>query len=811
MRSVEVDGEKPDVVDDRYEESQTLGEGGVGRVVRARDLEIGRDVAVKTMRDLESARPKDVARFIREGRIAARLEHPNIVPVYDVGGGEGHPYYTMRVVKQQSLQDLLEDRTLRERWPLVRLAGAFVQVSRALGYAHRQGVVHRDIKPENILIGDGGEVYLADWGNAKLLGSGLGDDPELEEPPSSERPAALAHRTPDGGRPTSELSGTPGYMSPEQLGRRETDHRADLFALGVVLYEVLTGQHPFDASTVLQVIVATQTRIPRPPRSLNPQCPLVLEDLCLCLLSKEPADRPSTADVVADEIESFLEGAKERARRLAEARRLCELAAVPVRKEQELKAERVALLDDARRLLADVEGHEPVDRKRPAWQKQERAAEVEREQARALVEAIDLYSKALGYVPDFKDARAGLADLYWRRAVQAGEERREGNRVFFEARVAEFDVGKYAPIMRADAGLTLSSNPPGATVLAYRYFEKDRVLVAGEERHLGRTPLADVRFSPGNYLLVLQLPGHREARVPVRLERGDHAELSVNLYTEEEVGDDFVYVPGGSFTFGGDPEAPDSLPRRRELVDDFAIARFPVSFREYCAFLDHLEQNHPDESKVRAPHDVRGSEGYAARIGEDGRWEPMPSIIEGDARKLFPIEEGHLWRVPVVLVDWFDAVAYCRWASEQRGFEIRLPSELEWEKSARGTDGRAHPWGDHFDPTFCLMRSSRPKVPQPEPMGTFPIDESPYGVRDLAGGMREWMGDIYGERTGSECLADHEPSSETERGDSPWRIVRSGAWVATAEYCRSASRSRFFSTTRGTGLGFRVVRTLRKG
>ncbi len=111
-------------------------------------------------------------RFLNEARVTAQLEHPNVVPVYDLGSlPNGQPYYTMRVVKRQSLQDVLASDELRRHWPLVRLVGAFVQISRALAYAHRRGILHRDIKPENILLGDFGEVYLADWGNAKPISS----------------------------------------------------------------------------------------------------------------------------------------------------------------------------------------------------------------------------------------------------------------------------------------------------------------------------------------------------------------------------------------------------------------------------------------------------------------------------------------------------------------------------------------------------------------------------------------------------------------------------------------------------------------
>jgi eukaryotic-like serine/threonine-protein kinase len=115
---------------------------------------------------------------------------------------------------------------------------------------------------------------------------------------------------------------------------------------------------------------------------------------------------------------------------------------------------------------------------------------------------------------------------------------------------------------------------------------------------------------------------------------------------------------------------------------------------------------------------------------------------------------------------------------------------------------------DNFDPTFCQMRFSRAWHPQPEPVGTFPIDMSPYGVRDMGGGMREWVGDVFGERTWEDTSAEPEPSPDTERATSSWRIFRSGNWTSEESRCRSASRTRFFSLTRDTNLSFRVARSL---
>ena len=221
----------------RYKIGELLGAGGVGLVTSALDRTIGRTVAVKTLKQGRDSEANVARRFIDEAHVTAQLEHPNIVPVYDMGWlPDGQPYYTMRIVKRQSLRDVLAHPGIKAQWPLVRLLGAFLQVSRALAYAHARGILHHDIKPENVLLGDFGEVYLADWGLAKAM-----RDVPLEIP--SRREGA----PPRTNGMSSQTSGTPGYIAPEVLRHEaDIDERADLFALGVVLYELLTGVHPFD-------------------------------------------------------------------------------------------------------------------------------------------------------------------------------------------------------------------------------------------------------------------------------------------------------------------------------------------------------------------------------------------------------------------------------------------------------------------------------------------------------------------------------------------------------------------------------------
>jgi serine/threonine-protein kinase len=401
-----------------------------------------------------------------------------------------------------------------------------------------------------------------------------------------------------------------------------------------------------------------------------------------------------------------------------------------------------------------------------------------------------------------------LATLYFTRAQQATEQRKSATQLYYETLVTQHDQGTYTQLLRAPSSLSITSNPPGAHVIIERYFERDRILVPSEERYLGLTPLKDAQLVAGSYLLTLKRDGFRDVRCPVHLPRGVCLDTNVNLYTDAEIGADFVYIPGSSAILGGDDEAYNATPREERHVDDYAIARLPVTFREYCAFLDELEATDPALARRRAPHDLRGSEGMVVQLAANGQWEPCAWVIEGEARLSFPPEEGHFWNVPVPLVDWFDARAFCHWMTGRAKAGIRLPTEAEWEKAARGVDGRFYPWGDRFDPTFCQMLQSRSWPTQPEPAGTFSADESPYGVRDMAGAIREWVGDIDGEKTAASLDAEREPPPDVERGESTSRRIRSGARGTDEKWCRAASRTTIAALSRGPILGFRLAKSL---
>ena len=788
----------------RYELREELGSGGVGVVHAALDRATHRVVAMKRPR-MGPSTPGSLgatsdelvtSAFFAEFSVTAQLEHPAIIPVYDVGrASDGTPYYTMRAVSRRSLRDVLSGPD-RDTWSIGRLVTVMAQVSRALAYAHARGVVHRDIKPANVLLGEFGEVYLADFGIARI------DAASTVTPIASNSPSSGTALGDSG------VIGTPGYIAPELLRGdwHDVDHRADLFAVGVMLYEILTGKAPFRRDTTDETLVATYTDEPERPLALAPSCPLVLDALCVALLAKDPAGRPQTAEAVVRSFEDFLEGAKEREMRGLEARRLCELAQVPVRRSRELDAFQTGRAEAARELLRRLKPWDSAATKSGAWALEDEAEAAERDEGASLARAIELYTKALGYDSACEEAHRGLADLYFHQAAKAEQQRKPAARIHYEALLAEHDDGRYAAALTAQATLVVESVPLGARIVARPYAPNQRVLVLGEPIELGVTPVR-ARLDAGSWLLEVTHPGFSDVRHPLMLRRGSHHATSVTMQTSADVGDGFVFVPRGTVVLGGDAEAYDGLAAQETLVEDFAIARSPVTFREYCMFLDDLERRDPEQARRRAPHPIRGGEDRVCIRTAEG-WRPDPRLIEGEAGRRFPESEGHFWNVPVMFVDWYDARAYCLWRAERESLPIRLPTEKEWEKAARGADGRFYPWGDRFDPTFCHMKDSRPYFAQPEPLGDFPIDESPYGVRSMAGAVREWCADDYGVAGARELAEAVEPAADMPWDASSRRRARGGSLVGDDKWCRAATRAPLLARIRAAGVGFRVAKTL---
>jgi serine/threonine-protein kinase len=266
------------VVDGRYRVISRLGTGGMADVFLAEDEQLGRNVALKLLHRRFAADPGFVERFRREAYAAACLSHPNVVSIYDRGEFDGTYYIAMEYLPGRSLKQLIREEAPLEPERAIEIT---LQILRASRFAHKQGVIHRDLKPHNVIVGEGDHVKVTDFGIAR---AGASDMTE-----------------------TGSIMGTAQYLSPEQAQGHDVGETSDLYSIAVILYEMLTGRVPFDADSAVTIALKHVSEAPPPPRSLNPQIPLELEQVVLWALNKNPADRPADAEQFINVLEQVRE------------------------------------------------------------------------------------------------------------------------------------------------------------------------------------------------------------------------------------------------------------------------------------------------------------------------------------------------------------------------------------------------------------------------------------------------------------------------------------------------------------------------
>jgi serine/threonine protein kinase len=269
--------ERGQVFADRYEIQGTLGKGGMGVVYRARDRQLDEVVALKLLRpEALATEPTLLDRFKQEIKLARRITHRNVLRTHDFGEADGVPFISMEYLEGVTLKELVRNRGAL---PLGVGLSFAKQMCHGLEAAHARGVVHRDIKPHNMLIiPESGELKIMDFGIARPT-QVSGQDPSLTT--------------------AGTVMGTPDYMSPEQAQGRPADFRSDIYSLGVVLFESLTGKLPFGGETVTQVVIAHIQQAPPRPRSINPHLPAALETVVLRCLEKDPGQRFQKVEVLA--------------------------------------------------------------------------------------------------------------------------------------------------------------------------------------------------------------------------------------------------------------------------------------------------------------------------------------------------------------------------------------------------------------------------------------------------------------------------------------------------------------------------------
>jgi serine/threonine protein kinase/tetratricopeptide (TPR) repeat protein len=338
--------------DSRYQLQGEIARGGMGAIIKGRDIDLGRDLAIKVLLDSHKDRPEVIQRFVEEAQIGGQLQHPGIAPIYELGQfSDRRPFFAMKLVKGQTLSRLLGDRedATEERG---RFIGIFEQVCQTMAYAHSRGVIHRDLKPANIMVGAFGEVQVMDWGLAKVLSSGgIADEKQsqmkqqgqsiiqtLRSGAGSDSPEAVGSV----GSQTQmgSVMGTPAYMPPEQaLGEiDQLDQRADVFGLGAILCEILTGQPAYVAENGTQVFrMASRGKLDDAFARLD-DCGADAELVTLAkdCLALEPTERPKDAGILAERVTAYLETVEQKLRDTELAKVDAQVRAEELRRRQRL-------------------------------------------------------------------------------------------------------------------------------------------------------------------------------------------------------------------------------------------------------------------------------------------------------------------------------------------------------------------------------------------------------------------------------------------------------------------------------------------
>lgn len=676
----------------RYRIDALLGAGGMGVVYRATDLRLGRVAALKFLPPVLSLDTQAKERFLHEARAASSLDHPNVCTIYEADETAGGTLYiAMAFYEGETL------RTRLERGPLAvgEALDLAAQAARGLATAHGRGLVHRDIKPANLLVTADGVLKILDFGVSKAADVGLTS--------------------------TEQRPGTAAYMAPEQARGEAVDGRADLWSLGVVLYELLTGKRPAGVGG------AASKREPRGPPSsahgekpsaaawlapsrVRAEVPESADALVERLLAYEPEDRPAHAEQVVDALERIIERPKAKA-------------------------------------ITTRTGHAGIFaslvRNHPGWFVSMSMA--------ALVVGLGTGMLAVRGLRTDPLAPAALAAQIEQLAATG---RHAG--AFELAERAEDRGGPPLPdsiwFEIAD-WLTVSSEPEGAQVFVLRYAPgASDPAQAGEQREwqaLGTTPLDSVRLPRGDYIVRVErdgfapaersassallrvtpdLPQNLHRMLPARDGIGDQPGIDMRLHfrllPSGDVPEGMVFVPGGDYQI----VSPD-LAGSSATLDDFFVDRFEVTNARFAEFVHaggYTDPRHWRELVDADPQGWRATlQGFRDRTGL-----PAPRNWSGQAPPHGREED------PVTAVSWYEAAAYCRFRGR------RLPTLAEWEKTARdGLIARVAsimPWG-HQSPGDGLALRANFSSTGTAPVGAHPFGISPYGAHDMAGNAKEWL------------------------------------------------------------------------
>ncbi len=775
------------VIDKKYRLEDKLGEGGMGSVFRARRLFIDDFVAIKFVRPEVLTNPEFRERFYQEARVAARIKHPNVVTVYDFGETpDGMLYLVMEFLEGMSLGELLKKKGALAAEQMIELG---LQIGEALHCMHENNVIHRDLKPDNIMLipdGRGGErVKLVDFGVAKIL----------------EADARLTRY--------QARIGSPVYCSPEQYLGQPVDHRTDLYGLGIIFYECLSGRVPFNAHNETDLRAAILHKMP--PR-LDGKVKHVtghLADLVQWLLAKDPNDRPAHATEVNKCLNVLRRGQ-------------------PISPAPPFSfAGEKAATNPKNFTPGRMPSQEPADvttRQKPNARQEKiatsRAAAYEKPQKKqpryfgkfVVLGVMILAALAVWKVPEFAIARkylwAGWQELTvqvsnlplpWRtaeRTSQATTQRKAAAAA--PARGPQAGAPALPPaIVPAVETATKSTVPPETKSPELKTGSRSAAENANIKEPVTR------RNNPGR--TIAKEPNKPAVSNNSRAKsepatRPETKPLAPKILSAPPAG--MVLIKSLEFKRGdilGDGNA-NEKPAHLVRVDDFLIGTHEVTNREYLLFVKETGGNFPEWMNPNSKyHYQTGSDPFYKKLG--------PALYNLDH--------------PVVGVSWQDAIMYCAWLSLKSPYKYRLPTEAEWELAARGGNnaikyswgnsaplpGRGGNVGDEalkrvFPDWPVIWRAYNDNYAFTAPVAKFGANA--FGVFDMTGNIAEWCSDWYESSYYQKQVWDRPagPAQGTEK------VIRGGSWSDTPAKLRIPYRRSAPPTFRSNNLGFRVVATM---
>lgn len=485
-------------------------------------------------------------------------------------------------------------------------------------------------------------------------------------------------------------------------------------------------------------------------------------------------------------------------------------------KKESVEKDIIVLSDKVEDLEHAIEGYEDFSLKKPLWDSEKTLQAKEIESLKLEGEIISKYSEVLGFDGENKEAREALARIYYNKYTNAEESQNREEMVYYRELISAFDDGHYRGLLEKNGSITLTTIPSADAFYLFKYIEgPDRRLIPvsfnpdlsnetddknGEVNDSGGldpefktsktafvrisdllnykdfnrfNQISDLKLPSGSYLIVISKKGYIDTRIPILVKRDKDTVLkNIKLLKKEAVPEGFVYVPEGEFIMGGDPAALYSVKRITKSGPGFLISRNEVTVGEYLEFINYMEARIPGSAKKYLPRQSPESGFYWEKTGNE-------------YKSSFPLD----W--PVLGISWDDANAYCKWktlTNKNKGWEFRLPEDWEWEKAARGADGRYFPWGNYFDFRFCsMLKSKEGNMSNPLRVGASTLDESVYGVNDMAGNISEWCSSYFDK-------------------DSNIRINRGSAWsYAEENYARCAARNGYDPSSVADFRGFRMV------